>query len=381
MLPVANSSAFDIWSSHSEANRVRGPLHVRGGILAPQRFVGDEANLPLKYLDLPDRLLPTDWPLLLVGPSGTGKTLIADTIASKLAAITNRPAIGLTGAEFARQLKSSIETNSAEDFRRRFVGAACLLIDPLDELSHYEAAQLELCGLLDLPTDRRVRLICTAGQHVFSASRLLPPLSSRLMSGLCLHVNPPGRDARWEILKSLSCELELRLSDDDFSFLSARLPVSAPRLRVFLAQFSRRFRNQSNSAPDKLPQSASPAIRSFLDSFVADANEKLAAVLVSRVATAFKVKVSDMKSDSRKQTTTLARAACVYLLKTMLNYSYSKIGRMFGGRDHSTMMHAYRKIDAYHRRSDSTALEFVNLLLQIRHDVSESMPICWEALN
>jgi chromosomal replication initiator protein len=324
------------------------------------RFVGDEPNEILAYLLTINEngTLAQDeaqWPLVLFGPSGTGKTSLALTVVSNLADRLNNdrstsqsaasPAsrgkpIFLSALDFDRRFRSALETDSVPDFRKRLIQSTGLVIDDLHRLVAKPAAQNEFMLILDEMCRKNRPIVVTMDVPPQLCGGLSAQLVSRLSGGLSLPVNPPGPSARMEIIRDLARINQVVLTDDAINMLVNRLNVTVPKLDHFFAQIKTALRNEDDSLE---PVDAAKLTRLFQKS---DSDvEKLAQLIIKQVAAEFHLKVSELKSNSRKQSIVMARGVAIYLNRVLLGTSYLKIGSYFGNRDHSTILHANRKIN------------------------------------
>ena len=324
------------------------------------RFVGDTSNLLLKYLISEENLssLESQWPIVLFGPTGTGKTSLALTIISdltdqskqvdKVIAIRKpriesslgRPMF-LSALEFDRRYRSAIEADSVDDFRNKLVQSAGIIIDDVDRLENKTAAQAELVRVLEKMSVRNRPIVLTMSTSPQLCNGLSSRLISRLSLGLSLPVNPPGPEARLEIIRQLSNINQINLSEDASQLLADRLQVTVPKLNHVFAQIKTSFVADANQTPEVIDVSRLTQI------FKKSANEieYLCNLIIKSVSKEFDLKVSDLKSNSRKQSVVMARGVSVYLNRQLLGVSFLKIGSYLGNRDHSTIMHANRKIE------------------------------------
>lgn len=353
------------------------------------RFVGDTPNLLLKYLISEESRnnLNSQWPIVLFGPSGTGKTSLALTIVSDLADQSDRideviplnqskvgssfgKPIFLSALEFDRRYRSAIETDSVDDFRKKLIQSAGVIIDDVDRLENKTAAQAELVRVLDQMSAKKRPIVITMPVSPQLCNGLSSRLISRLSLGLSLPVNPPGPEARLEIIRELANINQINLSDDAALLLADRLQVTVPKLNHVFAQIKTSLAADTNSHSELI--NATKLTKIFKKS--ASEVESLCQLIIKSVAKEFDLKVSDLKSNSRKQSIVMARGVSVYLNRELLGVSFLKIGSYLGNRDHSTIMHANRKIeklissDADSNDADSS---IQSIVLKLKQELTE----------
>ena len=383
MSSVATESVFSVPLNHFRCSDVASlgcaeesaeQLNLPTGL---NRFVGDEPNQLLKVFNLtqsseiPVGSTPFNWstgltwPLVLFGPSGTGKTSLGLSFLANLSQskfgqsnvhASDQPKQSsrssnlqpgyITASDFDRRFRASIETDSVIEFRSKLTNRAGLLIDNLTELATKPVAQQEIVHLIDTMVAKNRPILFTMGQSPYGETQLIPQLVSRLGSGLALPVSPPGSQARQEIIRELANLHQLRFTNDALLVLVERMPFPVPGINHLLIQFKLSLSEAEKSlhaSDDSLIDSDRIVQWLCAGSSSINDTEKL---IRKAVAKEFNVKVADLSSQSRKQTTVLARGVAIWLNRQLIRTSFKKIGQQFGNRDHSTIMHAWQKIDS-----------------------------------
>ncbi len=363
------------------------------------RFIGDDANQLLRYVTTddfisqmvnPDRSTsPVLTPIVFTGPAGTGKTSLAMSLISRLMVeIENRHAdhplplngttdnrggnvashtkpVYLTGAEFYRRFYTAIDTDSVDEFRQSILQSPALLLDDLQQLAAKPPAQRELESLLDLASYHHLPVFVICNRCPGTVDGFSQRLVSRLASGLTIPFHPPGAEARGRIARDLAEIHQIQLTEDALELLNNQFEVTVPRMEHLFCQIKLKQRiahedGPPNNGPSEnhlregIIHSSDPAERDQIDAtllkqILAPSDEDLfqmIRLIQKRVAKEFKLNLSDLKSNSRKQTVVLARGVAIYLTRSLLGTSFLKIGNAFGNRDHSTILHSFRKIEA-----------------------------------
>ncbi len=324
-------------------------------------FVGDHANIGLKSLQQLANWGPDVWPLVLLGSPGTGKTSLALQSAKRLAVLSGKPELVLKTADFCRRYANAVETNCTDQFRQSVLDSGCLVLDDLQQLKNHVAAQNELSTLLDRCKLLAKPVIATAEEGCFRSDCLSPRLCSRLTAGLCLNVKPPGRDARRVLIHQMATDFGFDLSTDMVDYLASVLAVTCPRIRQFFVRLNTWLLSSGRKEQKYID-------RKLIDEFLrpdGDGDGKHSPDSIIRlVAHRFKIKVVDLRSHSRKQSIVLARGVAAYVLRHQFQMSFSRIGDMFGGRDHSTIMHAINRIEKLMNDSHNEIRNVVNEIEQ-----------------
>ncbi len=280
-------------------------------------------------------------PLVLYGPSGTGKTHLARGLTEAWTAQSDRRAEYITAIDFARELANAIETQAVDEFRERFRRAGLLVVEDIGQLVDYRAAkataQEELIHTLDAVRRCGGRVVVTASAAPGQLARLVPGLQSRLSEGLAVGLRRPGPDTRLMLLRCSAQQRDIELSEPAARALADGLDGTVPELLGALVQLG---------VPAGLDGRVidAEAVRQYLRERNGSRQLPLSEIAVA-VARLFSLKLSALRSPSRRRAVVTARNVAIYLSRQLTQTSFGEIGRYFGGRDHSTVMHGYRQLE------------------------------------
>jgi chromosomal replication initiator protein len=330
------------------SGNVAGPRSKRPGD-RETTWIGDDANTVLRQLLgvsapretvelFPGGWPDSCWPLVLFGPAQSGKTSLARTILAGLerSAAQGRRIIGLTAPDLIRQVAGAIDSQTTAHLRDRWLQSAAVWIDDLHRLDASLATQEWLLPVLDRLADERVPLVATANGHLARLEGLVPALVSRLTGGLAVPVQLPGFAARCELLGRAARRQRLALSLNAIELIAGRFPVSADKLG--------RIINLVAAQPAIVSGEPDPVRIVSLLGEQAGISPEFSRRLVKLVASQMGLTSADVLGSSRQQTTVLVRGMLIYLLRETAGWSFSAIGRLLRGKDHSTVLHANRKI-------------------------------------
>ncbi|MEX2174498.1 MAG: helix-turn-helix domain-containing protein [Pirellulaceae bacterium] len=339
------------------------PMTVPGEAALASFVVGPENALVRPLLAAAVSEQPKYNPLVLCGPRGVGKSSLAQILAERRqASLGLRQVLHTTGAELVRALAHAAETNSVADLRTRYQRCDLLLIDDLQALAGKAAAQQFLTTSLDVLLRRGILAIVTLRGLPQADDHLAPGLASRLSGGLVVPLSLPHQLTRREIVRQLAQQLDLRLGEDSLAQLAAlgidRGPsCSVSRLRHTLMQLASAASHGGERIDSALVKQVLASAR--------PADAALFRQTTAAVARHFEITVTELKGKSRQRRIAEARGLAMTLCRELTGASYAQIGRHFGNRDHTTVLHACKKVKAAAARDDDAAHLLAELTAQI----------------
>lgn len=272
--------------------------------------------------------------LVLFGPSGVGKSHLAQGLVRHWQSqYGEEGAAYTTAADFRHKLHDAAKRQRELDFREEFRGRQLLVIEDLQYLPAEAHTMQELRNTLDDYEESGGIVIVTAATPPTTLANLADDVRSRFSGGLMLQLMPPGEAARARIIRYAATALGRTLTDETANRLAHNL--EGPPNQLFGAVFEL-CATQKNAAVD-----LNAAKQLILDRA---ARKPTLRDIISVVARQQNVPQSQLKSGTRRQSTVFARGLIIFLARELAAASYEEIGRALGGRDHSTILHSYRKI-------------------------------------
>jgi chromosomal replication initiator protein len=291
--------------------------------------------------------------VLFFGPSGTGKThLAAGLVSAYRARFRRRPAVYIPAVDFSRELADAIETQATDDFRQRYRQAWLLAIDDVERLAGKEAAQRELASTLDAVAEAGRQVVLTSSLAPAQLAGFLPQLQTRLIEGLTVPLALPGPETRLAIVKCLAERRGSRLGECEARAFAMGLKASVRRLAGALAALEAACPGNGEVTLE--------AVEEYLARERHAAQPSLRQIAAS-VARHFSVRLTDLRSPSRRQAVVAARDVAMYLARTLTGNSLKQIGSYFSGRDHTTVSHGCSKAERL-LRTDGTIRQAVERL-------------------
>jgi len=288
-------------------------------------------------------------PLFIYGDTGLGKTHLMQGIAHEILSRHPETRITFIGTEqFTNELVAAIQGRTTADFRRRFRETDLLLVDDVHFLRGKEATQEEFFHTFNALYEAGRQIVLTSDRPPSELHGLEARLVSRFQWGMVADIEAPDLEHRIAILrqKALHDHLELTIPDDVMRFIAENVRSSIRELEgsiiKLLAFASLKHREISvelarEALRDKLKNSGQPGEESTALS---------SHVIQQAVAKEWGVTTDGLRSKTRTKTLTVPRQVAMYLMRDLLGMQLVEIGNLFGGRDHSTVIHSLERVAA-----------------------------------
>lgn len=341
-----------------------------------REYIGSRENRPVEVAVAALLAGNADWsPYVLCGPPGCGKTLLAEGLVRRWqTAWPDRPALLTCGADFARSFAYAVDTDSVGSFRQRSTAPDLLVLDDLQDLQHKPAAQQELATLLDVLSDRGALVLATSSTLPGPGAGLLPALASRLAGGLQVPLVAPGFAARQLLVQRLASQTGWELTRDAVDLLasgpgnSRERGLTVPYLQQVFAQLGRPTRGGGDPIDGQVVQ--------LLWNRLTHDRQPTFRVIAGKVAKYFAVTTQQLRGPSRRSQVVRARGVAMLLARRLTGASLHTTGKYFGDRDHTTVLHACRKIEALQQTDPAVALALQELTDQITATVENVSGTC-----
>jgi chromosomal replication initiator protein len=297
--------------------------------------------------------------LFIWGVSGTGKThLLAGLCRRWQASHGHESAEYLTASQFREELVEAFKANQVPELRRRLRSRKLLAIDEIHRLPANHYLNEELVHMLDAFQQTGGRLLLASGEPPRSLAHFSPALVDRLMAGYTLALSAPGLTARRELVRRIAGSLGHVLSADVVELVGRLVPGTANDLAGAIVDLV-----YGPYAPAQLDANQ---VRKFLSNRI-DRRQPSIQDIVRVVARYYSIPQKVLKSSSRRQSVAFARAMVVYLARRLTGMSFHLLGKSLSGRDHTTMIHSFRKIDqlAQHDIATQQAINELQRLLTV----------------
>jgi chromosomal replication initiator protein len=295
-------------------------------------------------------------PLFLYGGVGLGKTHLMHAIAWHVRkhALACK-VIYLSAEKFMYQFIRALRFRSTMDFKEQFRSVDLLMIDDVQFISGKDSTQEEFFHTFNALVDQNRQIVISADKSPSDLEGLEERMRSRLGWGLVADIHPTTYELRLGILQSKSEQLGLQLPQKIMEFLAHKITSNVRELEGALNRIGAHTQLVRR---DLTLEMAQEILQDLLR-----ANERRVTIdeIQRRVAEHFNIKMAEMTSSRRARVVARPRQVAMYLAKQLTQRSLPEIGRKFGGRDHTTVMHAVKKIEEL-TRSDRALAEDVELL-------------------
>lgn len=296
-------------------------------------------------------------PLFLFGGVGLGKTHLLHAIGLRAKEMNpTLKVVYLSAEQWVNSYIQAIRERRFDYFRQRYRNSCdILLIDDIQFLAGKDASQDEFFHTFNCLHEAKKQIVVTSDKYPHEIDGLEERLRTRLSWGLIADIRPPEIETRIAILHKKSEKLSISLSDDVLNFLATNVRTSVRELEGALLRIAAcsSFANKAINL-EQAREIITPVMK------------KKALIVswqkvVDTVATYYDLAVSDLLGASRQRQVVFARQVAMSLCRSMLNLSLPEIGRIFGGRDHSTVFSSLRKIEE-HKREDVSLQSAINKL-------------------
>jgi chromosomal replication initiator protein len=302
-------------------------------------------------------------PLFIYGGVGLGKTHLLNAVG--LGIIKRCPDAAvyyITSEEFVNELVKSIRYEKMDEFRKKFRNIDVLLVDDIQFIAGKKQTQEEFFHTFNTLYENQKQIVLTSDKITKEIAGLEERLRSRFEWGLIADIDYPDMEHMVAILKTkaeknFSIELP-----DDVAFFIATIVDNKPNIRELEGLLTRLMAEASLDGKQITLDFARSALKNFIRD--RDHPESIDGIQKT-VAKYFKIKVSDLKSQRRIKTLAEPRQIAMYLAKKISKASYPEIGQKFGGKDHSTVIHAVKKIE----RKIVEDIEFKNNVFAIENQI------------
>ncbi|MEX2962460.1 chromosomal replication initiator protein DnaA [Microbulbifer sp. TYP-18] len=278
-------------------------------------------------------------PLFIYGGVGLGKTHLVHAVGNALLDRNpNAKVVYLHSERFVADMVKALQLNAISDFKRYYRSVDALLIDDIQFFAGKERSQEEFFHTFNALLEGGQQIILTSDRYPKGIDGLEERLKSRFGWGLTVAVEPPELETRVAILMKKAEQVGVELPHDSAFFIAQRIRSNVRELEGALRRVIANAQFTGRPIDDIMVREALKDLLALQDRLVSIDN------IQRVVAEYYKIKVADLLSKRRSRSVARPRQVAMSLAKELTNHSLPEIGDAFGGRDHTTVLHACRKI-------------------------------------
>lgn len=299
-------------------------------------------------------------PLCLYGGTGLGKTHLMHAVGNMLRSRNPEARILYQHSEhFVAAMVRALQHNSISSFKQYYRNLDALLIDDIQFFSNKERSQEEFFHTFNSLLEGRQQVILTCDRYPREVSGVEERLKSRFGWGLTVAIEPPELETRVAILMKKAQQAGIHLPDEVAFFIAQRIRSNVRELEGALRRVYANSQFTGKPITLAFTKEALSDLLTLHDKLVTIEN------IQKTVADYYKIRVSDLCSNSRLRAFSRPRQIAMTLAKDLTTHSLPEIGEAFGGRDHTTVLHATRKIKELQAKNETVREDFTNLMITL----------------
>ena len=301
-------------------------------------------------------------PLFIYGNSGLGKTHLMHAIGNAvLLKNPNANIVYLHSEKFVQDMVKALQQNSINQFKEYYRNIDVLLMDDIQFLAGKERSQEEFFHTFNNLLDQKHQVVLTCDKYPKEIEGLEDRLKSRFSWGLPIAIEPPDLETRTAILIKKAQQVGVELEQDIAFFIAKRIPSNVRDLEGALRRVVANSQFTGRDITLDFTKEALHDLISLQDKLVSIDN------IQKTVAEYFKIRLADLSAKNRKQSITRPRQIAMCLARELTSHSYPEIGDAFGGRDHTTVINACKRVAELKEDDVKMAEDYKNLLRSLSH--------------
>lgn len=278
-------------------------------------------------------------PLFIYGPVGVGKTHLMHAVANQVyLEDPGKKILYITSEEFTNEVVEAIRGNETGLMKKRFRGLDLLMIDDIQFVAGKERVQEELFHTFNILVDNASQIILTSDRPPQEIKKVEKRLLSRFSGGLTVDVQSPDFELRCAILLTKAKKFNFDLDIETAKIIAEKTQDTRELEGLLLRVMTEASASESGTASPDLATQALKANAGIKHAFYPEE-------VMKSICDFYQIKPTQLKGAKRDAKLVRARQVCMYVFKTEGGLTYSEIGNLLGGRDHTTIMHGVGKIE------------------------------------
>lgn len=347
---IQNEKKSGVINNHLKLNRV---LRLEDFIVGPSNRLAYTAAL-----EMVRGRQPTFNPLFIHGSVGVGKTHLLQGLCNRIKEEQEViSAVYMPAEKWTNEFIYSLQKGKTEAFRQKYRNVDMFLIDDVHFLSNKQGVQEEFLHTFNTLSELSKKIILASDAHPKMIGQLKENLASRFMSGMVVKVDKPEYATRLIILRSKASKFDVHFPEKVLEFIAEKLTDNIREIESSLITLSAHAKFNERKIDLKL---ANEVLCEFFfnKSKIIKVND-----IEGIVLNYFNIARSDLHSSKKTKSISFPRQVCMYLMKSLLDWSYQQIGNYFGSKKHTTVMFAIKKITEQ-IESDNQFKSLIEILIE-----------------
>ena len=268
----------------------------------------------------------------------------------------------MSAEKWTNEFIYSLQKGKIEAFRQKFRNADMFLIDDVHFLSNKQSTQEEFLHTFNALFELSKKIILASDAHPKLIGQLKENLASRFMSGMVIKIDKPEYVTRLLILRSKAAKFDVHFPEDVLEFIAEKFDENVREVESALITLSAHARFNEKKIDLQL-------VNEVLSEFLCNEGKIIKINEIEEsVLTHFNISRIDLHSNKKTKSIAFPRQVCMYLIKTLLNWSYQQIGNYFSSKKHSTVMFAIKKVSEQIESDKQFKLSIEKLMERIRKE-------------
>lgn len=276
-------------------------------------------------------------PLFIYGETGRGKTHLIQAVGNHIKkAFPSKKVFYLTAERFGFEFMNAINSRSIPQFKEKYRGYEVLVMDDIQFFSKKGTIQEEFFHLFNTLHDANRQIVCSSDKHPSAIPDITERLKSRFVAGMAVAINEPDHESRMAIIKTKTESMNLMLSDSTIESLSLAVPGNIREIEGMLNTILCQMQLKGALSEDQ--------IRDLIKNTTRPKRVVSVKHVITKIAEFYSIDESSMYAKTRRREIVKPRQIIMFILREDFHLSYPAIGSVFGGRDHTTVIHACEKV-------------------------------------
>jgi chromosomal replication initiator protein len=276
-------------------------------------------------------------PLFIYGETGRGKTHLMQAVGNHVKkTYPSKKVFYLTAERFGFEFMNAVNNRSIPQFKEKYRGYDVLVVDDIQFFSKKGTIQEEFFHLFNTLHDANKQIVCSSDKHPNLIPDITERLKSRFVAGMAVAINEPDHESRMAIIKTKAESMNLTLSDATIENLSLAVPGNIREIEGMLNNILCQMQLKGSLSEEQ--------IRDLIKTTTRPKRTVSVKHVIAKIAEFYNIDEAHMYAKTRKREIVKPRQIIMFILREDFHLSYPAIGSVFGGRDHTTVIHACEKV-------------------------------------